>query len=45
MRKPATEQGMPSTFEELIRLHGARIRRIALRYASRGAVDDLVQDT
>jgi RNA polymerase sigma-70 factor, ECF subfamily len=35
---------MPSAFDELIGQHGPRIRRIALRYASRGAVDDLVQD-
>jgi len=35
---------MPSAFDELIRQHGSRIRRIALRYASRDAVDDLVQD-
>ena len=35
---------MPSDFEQLVRQQGARIRRIALRYAARGAVDDLVQD-
>jgi RNA polymerase sigma-70 factor (ECF subfamily) len=35
---------MPPDFEELIRRHGARIRRIALRYAASSAVDDLVQD-
>ena len=35
---------MPSEFDELIRQHGSRIRRIALRYASIGAVDDLMQD-
>jgi RNA polymerase sigma-70 factor, ECF subfamily len=35
---------MPSEFDELIRQQGARIRRIALRYASSSAVDDLVQD-
>jgi RNA polymerase sigma-70 factor (ECF subfamily) len=35
---------MPSDFEELIRQQGARIRRIARRYASSSAVDDLVQD-
>jgi RNA polymerase sigma-70 factor (ECF subfamily) len=35
---------MPSDFETLIHQHGARIRRIARRYASSGAVDDLVQD-
>jgi RNA polymerase sigma-70 factor (ECF subfamily) len=35
---------MPSAFDELIRQHGSRIRRIALRYASSEAVDDLVQD-
>jgi RNA polymerase sigma-70 factor (ECF subfamily) len=35
---------MPSDFDQLVRQHGARIRRIALRYAASGAVDDLVQD-
>ena len=35
---------MPSDFEQLVHQHGARIRRIALRYAAGGAVDDLVQD-
>jgi RNA polymerase sigma-70 factor, ECF subfamily len=35
---------MPSDFEQLVHQHGARIRRIALRYAASGAVDDLVQD-
>jgi RNA polymerase sigma-70 factor (ECF subfamily) len=35
---------MPSDFEQLIHQHSARIRRIARRYAARGAVDDLVQD-
>ena len=35
---------MPSDFEQLIRQHGARIRRVACRYAASGAVDDLVQD-
>jgi RNA polymerase sigma-70 factor (ECF subfamily) len=35
---------MPPEFDELIRQHGPRIRRIALRYASSGAVDDLVQN-
>jgi RNA polymerase sigma-70 factor (ECF subfamily) len=36
--------GMPPDFEQLIRQHGARIRRIARRYAASSAVDDLVQD-
>jgi RNA polymerase sigma-70 factor (ECF subfamily) len=31
-------------FEELVRQHGPRIRRIARRYAASGAIDDLVQD-
>jgi RNA polymerase sigma-70 factor (ECF subfamily) len=31
-------------FEQLIREHGGRIRRIARRFAADGAVDDLVQD-
>ena len=35
---------MRSEFDQLIRQQGARIRRIALRYAASGAVDDLVQD-
>lgn len=35
---------MPADFEQLIRHHGARIRRIASRYADSGSVDDLVQD-
>jgi hypothetical protein len=35
---------MPPDFEQLIRQHGARIRRIARRYAAAAAVDDLVQD-
>jgi len=35
---------MPTDFEQLVREHGARIRRIALRYAASGAADDLVQD-
>jgi RNA polymerase sigma-70 factor, ECF subfamily len=35
---------MPSDFDHLVHQHGARIRRIALRYAASGAVDDLVQD-
>lgn len=35
---------MPPDFEQLIRQHGARIRRIASRYAASDAVDDLVQD-
>ena len=35
---------MPVEFEDLIRQHSARIRRIAGRYASNGAVDDLVQE-
>jgi len=35
---------MPQDFEQLVHQHGARIRRIAFRYAASGAVDDLVQD-
>jgi DNA-directed RNA polymerase specialized sigma24 family protein len=35
---------MPRDFEQLVRQHSARIRRIARRYAASGAVDDLVQD-
>jgi RNA polymerase sigma-70 factor (ECF subfamily) len=35
---------MPPDFEELVRQHGARIRRIARRYAAAGQVDDLLQD-
>jgi len=35
---------MPPDFEQLVRQHGPRIRRIARRYAADGAVDDLVQD-
>jgi hypothetical protein len=31
---------MPPDFEQLVRQHGARIRRIANRYAASGAVDD-----
>jgi RNA polymerase sigma-70 factor, ECF subfamily len=33
-----------SRFEELVREHGGRVRRIARRFAANGAVDDLVQD-
>jgi RNA polymerase sigma-70 factor (ECF subfamily) len=36
--------GAPLNFEELIREHGGRIRRIARRFATNGAADDLVQD-
>jgi RNA polymerase sigma-70 factor, ECF subfamily len=35
---------MPADFEQLIRHHRARIRRIASRYADSSSVDDLVQD-
>src|SRR3954470_14088572 len=35
---------MPPDFEQLIRHHGARIRRIARRYATADVVEDLVQD-
>lgn len=35
---------MPADFEQLIRHHEARVRRIASRYADSGSVDDLVQD-
>jgi RNA polymerase sigma-70 factor, ECF subfamily len=31
-------------FEQLVREHNGRIRRIARRFAANGAVDDLVQD-
>lgn len=31
-------------FEQLVREHNGRIRRIARRFAAEGAVDDLVQD-
>ena len=34
----------PLDFEELVRKHSGRIRRIARRFAANGAVDDLVQD-
>jgi RNA polymerase sigma-70 factor, ECF subfamily len=34
----------PLDFEELARKHSGRIRRIARRFATNGAVDDLVQD-
>ena len=32
------------SFEQLVRLHGGRIRRIGRRFAAPAAVDDLVQD-
>jgi RNA polymerase sigma-70 factor (ECF subfamily) len=35
---------VPVDFEQLVRDHGGRIRRIARRFAANGAVDDLVQD-
>jgi RNA polymerase sigma-70 factor, ECF subfamily len=35
---------VPLDFEQLVRDHGGRIRRIARRFAENGAVDDLVQD-
>lgn len=35
---------MSTDFEQLVRPHSARIRRIARRYAASGAADDLVQD-
>jgi RNA polymerase sigma-70 factor (ECF subfamily) len=35
---------VPSDFEQLVRDHIGRIRRIARRFAADGAVDDLVQD-
>ncbi len=35
---------MPADFDQLVRHHGARIRRIASQYADSSAVDDLVQD-
>ena len=34
----------PLDFEQLVREHSGRIRRIARRFATNGAVDDLVQD-
>jgi RNA polymerase sigma-70 factor (ECF subfamily) len=34
----------PLEFEQLVREHSGRIRRIARRFAANGAVDDLVQD-
>jgi len=34
----------PLDFEELVRKHSGRIRRIARRFAANGAVDDLVQE-
>jgi RNA polymerase sigma-70 factor (ECF subfamily) len=34
----------PLHFEDLVREHRGRIRRIARRFAANGAVDDLVQD-
>jgi RNA polymerase sigma-70 factor, ECF subfamily len=35
---------VPLDFEQLVRDHSGRIRRIARRFAENGAVDDLVQD-
>ena len=35
---------VPLDFEQLVRDHSGRIRRIARRFAQDGAVDDLVQD-
>ena len=35
---------VPLDFEQLVRDHSGRIRRIARRFAANGAVDDLVQD-
>jgi RNA polymerase sigma-70 factor, ECF subfamily len=35
---------VPLNFEQLVRDHSGRIRRIARRFAADGAVDDLVQD-
>lgn len=35
---------MSADFEQLIRHHGARIRRIASRYADSSSVDDLMQE-
>jgi RNA polymerase sigma-70 factor, ECF subfamily len=34
----------PLDFEQLIREHSGRVRRIARRFAANGAADDLVQD-
>jgi RNA polymerase sigma-70 factor (ECF subfamily) len=36
--------GAPVEFEQLVRDHGGRIRRIARRFAADNAVDDLVQE-
>jgi RNA polymerase sigma-70 factor (ECF subfamily) len=35
---------VPLDFEQLVRDHSGRIRRIARRFAENGAIDDLVQD-
>ena len=35
---------VPGNFEQLVRDHNGRIRRIARRFAADGAVDDLVQE-
>ena len=42
MNRPASDAAVE--FEQLVRAHNGRIRRIARRFAANGAVDDLVQD-
>jgi RNA polymerase sigma-70 factor (ECF subfamily) len=42
MNRPASN--VPLDFEQLLRDHSGRIRRIARRFAGSAAVDDLVQD-
>lgn len=42
MTRPASN--VPLDFEQLLRDHSGRIRRIARRFAESAAVDDLVQD-
>jgi RNA polymerase sigma factor, sigma-70 family len=42
MNRPASD--LPTGFEQLVREHGGRIRRIARRYAAPSTVEDLVQD-
>jgi RNA polymerase sigma-70 factor (ECF subfamily) len=42
MNRHASDEALE--FEQLVREHNGRIRRIARRFAANGAVDDLVQD-
>jgi RNA polymerase sigma-70 factor, ECF subfamily len=42
MNRPASDAALE--FEQLVRVHDGRIRRIARQFAANGAVDDLVQD-